>query len=87
MIYFFKKLFKISNKKVTNYELTALTRGGLETVVSFNAVTFYDRDRNLQGVFASARDVTERKHPPVRAAIEPQFVPVHTCHASHVASP
>jgi PAS domain S-box-containing protein len=51
----------LSNKKVTDYELTARTRDGLETVVSFNAVTFYDRDRYLQGVFASARDVTERK--------------------------
>ncbi len=48
-------------KKVTNYELTARTRDGLETVVSFNASTFYDRDRTLQGVFTAARDVTERK--------------------------
>jgi signal transduction histidine kinase/CheY-like chemotaxis protein len=30
-------------------------------VVSFNATTFYDRDRKLQGVFAAARDITERK--------------------------
>jgi CheY-like chemotaxis protein len=29
--------------------------------VSFNATTFYDRDRALQGVFAAARDITERK--------------------------
>jgi len=29
--------------------------------VSYNATTFYDRGRTLQGVFASARDVTERK--------------------------
>ncbi len=48
-------------KKVTNYELTARARDGKETVVSFNAMTFYDRDRRLQGVFAAARDVTERK--------------------------
>ena len=32
------------------------------TVVSYNATTFYDRDRTLQGVFAAARDITERKH-------------------------
>jgi PAS domain S-box-containing protein len=51
----------LNEKKVTNYELTARTRGGRETVVSYNASTFYDRDRNLQGVFAAARDVTERK--------------------------
>ena len=30
-------------------------------MVSYNATTFYDRDRTLQGVFAAARDVTERK--------------------------
>jgi len=51
----------LSEKKVTNYELTAHARGGKETVVSYNSTTFYDRDRTLQGVFAAARDVTERK--------------------------
>jgi PAS domain S-box-containing protein len=52
----------LRESKVTNYELTALARDGKETVVSFNATTFHDRDRKLQGVFAAARDVTERKH-------------------------
>src|SRR5450830_899063 len=47
--------------KVTNYELTALSREGAQTVVSFNSSTFHDRDRKLQGVFAAARDVTDRK--------------------------
>src|SRR5881227_4053986 len=47
--------------KVTDYELTARNRDGKETVVSYNATTFHDRDRKLQGVFAAARDVTERK--------------------------
>jgi PAS domain S-box-containing protein len=47
--------------KVTDYELTARARDGMETVVSYNATTFHDRDRKLQGVFAAARDVTERK--------------------------
>ncbi len=47
--------------KVTNYELTAYSKDGLETVVSYNATTFADRDGKLQGVFAAARDVTERK--------------------------
>jgi len=50
----------LSQKKVTDYELTARARDGKETVVSYNASTFYDRDRILQGVFAAARDVTER---------------------------
>ncbi len=48
-------------KSVTDYELTARARDGKETVVSYNATTFYDRSRNLKGVFAAARDVTERK--------------------------
>ncbi len=51
----------LSEKKVTNFELTARARDGKETVVSLNATTFYDRDRKLQGVFAAARDITERK--------------------------
>ncbi|MEQ1519332.1 MAG: PAS domain S-box protein, partial [Usitatibacteraceae bacterium] len=51
----------LNEKKVSNYELTARSRDGKETVVSYNASTFYDRDRTLQGVFAAARDVTERK--------------------------
>src|ERR1017187_17818 len=50
----------LREKKVTDYELTARARDGQETVVSYNATTFYDRDRTLQGVFAAARDVTER---------------------------
>ncbi len=51
----------LRESKVTNYELTALALDGRETVVSYNATTFHDRDRKLQGVFAAARDVTERK--------------------------
>ena len=47
--------------KVTNDELTAISRDGKQTVVSYNATTFYDRDRKLRGVFAAARDVTEHK--------------------------
>src|SRR4051812_31677903 len=47
--------------KLTDYELTARARDGKETVVSYNASTFHDRDRKLRGVFAAARDVTERK--------------------------
>jgi PAS domain S-box-containing protein len=51
----------LNGSKVTDYELTARARDGKETVVSYNATTFHDRDRKLQGVFAAARDVTERK--------------------------
>jgi PAS domain S-box-containing protein len=51
----------LSEKKVSDYELTACARDGKKTDVSYNATTFYDRDRTLQGVFAAARDVTDRK--------------------------
>ncbi len=51
----------LTEKRVTNFELTARARDGKETVVSYNAATFYDRDRTLQGVFAAARDMTELK--------------------------
>ena len=51
----------LSEMKVSNYELTARARDGKKTVVSYNATTFYDRDRTLQGVFAAARDVTEHR--------------------------
>lgn len=47
--------------KITNYELVARSRKGKETVVSYNATTFYDRDRKLQGMLAVARDATESK--------------------------
>jgi len=50
----------LNEKKITNYELTARARGGKETVVSYNATTFFDRNGKLQGVFAAARDITER---------------------------
>jgi PAS domain S-box-containing protein len=56
----------LSEKKVTDYELTARARDGKKTLVSYNATTLYDRDRTLQGVFAAARDVTDRK----RAEVE-----------------
>src|SRR6187431_2528937 len=51
----------LGEHKLTDYELTARARDGKEIVVSYNATTFHDRDRKLQGVFAAARDVTERK--------------------------
>lgn len=51
----------LRDKKVADFELTARSRDGVRTVVSINATTFYDRNRTLQGVFASARDVTGRK--------------------------
>ncbi|TFD62972.1 response regulator [Cryobacterium ruanii] len=51
----------LAESRVNDYELTVRAINGDETDVSYNAATFYDRDRVVQGVFASARDVTERK--------------------------
>jgi PAS domain S-box-containing protein len=51
----------LTEGKVTNYELTARARDGAQTVVSYNATTFHDRDRKLRGVFAAARDMTQLK--------------------------
>ncbi len=51
----------LSKGKVADYELTARDRDGKTTVVSYSATTFYDRDRKLQGVVASVREITERK--------------------------
>ena len=51
----------LTDGKVTNYELTARARDDTLTVVSFNATTFHNRDRILQGVFAAARDMTDLK--------------------------
>jgi PAS domain S-box-containing protein len=51
----------LAEQKVTNYELTALAVNGGKTAVSFNATSFYDRERRRLGVFASVRDVTEER--------------------------
>jgi len=51
----------LTENKVSNYELTVRAQNGEETVVSYNAATFHNRDRKLQGVVAAARDVTELK--------------------------
>ena len=51
----------LTEGRVSDYELTVRALNGDETDVSYNAATFFDRDRVVQGVFASARDVTERK--------------------------
>ena len=51
----------LTENKISNYELTVLAQNGEQTVVSYNAATFHDRERKVLGVFAAARDVTERK--------------------------
>ena len=51
----------LAENRVNDYELTVRSQSGDETIVSYNAATFHDRDRKLMGVFASARDITDRK--------------------------
>jgi PAS domain S-box-containing protein len=45
---------------LTEVKLTAQAPDGRQTVLSCNARTFHDRDHKVQGVFASARDITEQ---------------------------
>lgn len=51
----------LSEDRVTNYELTLRAKDGHEAVVSYNANIFRDGAGCLQGVFASARDITAQK--------------------------
>ncbi|WP_183027836.1 PAS domain-containing hybrid sensor histidine kinase/response regulator [Variovorax sp. UMC13] len=51
----------LTEHRVSDYELTVRAVSGVETVVSYNAATFHNRDRQLQGVIAAARDVTDRR--------------------------
>ncbi|MDB5884315.1 MAG: hybrid sensor histidine kinase/response regulator, partial [Polaromonas sp.] len=72
----------LTEHKVSDYELTVRAQNGKETVVSYNAATFQDRDRKLQGVFAAARDVTERKR--FERALQEKNIELE--HASHMKS-
>lgn len=45
---------------VTNYELVLRHKAGRKSTVSFNASVFRGGDGSMQGVFASARDISEQ---------------------------
>jgi PAS domain S-box-containing protein len=45
---------------VTEYALTLIARSRRQLQVSFNASVFKDTSGNVRGIFASARDITER---------------------------
>jgi PAS domain S-box-containing protein len=51
----------LSGDSGVGYELTARAQDGKETMVSCTATAFHDRDSGLQGVFLTARDVTDLK--------------------------
>ncbi|MBI3329999.1 MAG: PAS domain S-box protein [Nitrospinae bacterium] len=48
-------------KRVSNYDLTLLTKDGLHVAVSYNATALRDPDGSITGVLGSSRDVTELK--------------------------
>ena len=59
-------VFKASRGIEDIYELTYIRKDGsrlpaVVSVTAYNATTFFDRKRRLQGMFASARDITEKK--------------------------
>ena len=62
----------LSEERIEDYELTVRAFDGSETVVSYNAATLRDRERNIHGVFAAGRDVTEHKRLE-RALLEKNF--------------
>ncbi|MDH6237552.1 PAS domain S-box-containing protein [Cryobacterium sp. CG_9.6] len=72
----------LAENKVSDYELTVRSLNGDETVVSYNAATFHDRDRKLQGIIAAARDITERKR--FERALQGQNIELE--HASRMKS-
>ncbi|MEC5182394.1 response regulator, partial [Arthrobacter sp. CG_A4] len=72
----------LAEHKVSDYELTVRARNGGETFVSYNAATFHNRDHTLQGVFAAARDVTDRR----RIELTLQEKNVELEHASRMKS-
>jgi len=47
--------------RVMDYELIAVGHDGVPTPVSYNATTYHDSNGQLQGVFAAARHIAERK--------------------------
>jgi PAS domain S-box-containing protein len=47
--------------KVRDYELVMIAKDGTETIVSYNASVYTDQTGQVVGVFAAARDITERK--------------------------
>jgi PAS domain S-box-containing protein len=48
--------------RVTNFELTIRSRGGKETVLSYNLATFRGLTGKPRGIRATARDETEQRH-------------------------
>ena len=51
----------LAKEMVRDYELTLVSNTGEEIPVSYNATVFTDANKNVKGVFAIARDITEYK--------------------------
>ena len=48
-------------KEIRDYELIMKAKDGTETIVAYNASVYKDEAGEIVGVFAAARDITERK--------------------------
>jgi PAS domain S-box-containing protein len=55
----YKRVFETGT--VRDYELEVQHRDGYTTPVTYNASVYHDETGNVAGVFASARDITDRK--------------------------
>jgi PAS domain S-box-containing protein len=66
--------------RVIDCELVALRRDGVQIPVSYNATTYHDRDNRLQGVFAAARNIAERKQ--LEQALQEQNVELELSRAA-----
>ncbi len=55
----YKKAF--NEGRVRDYPLAIRSKSGKVTEVLYNAATYYDEAGRVQGIFAAARDITERK--------------------------
>ena len=68
---------------VRDYPLELKHRDGHAIPVLYNATVFHDEQGNLIGVFAAARDITERKQ--TEQTINQRFVELATLYASGLA--
>jgi len=51
----------LANGRITDFELTMRAKDGRQSVVSCNATTFTTGTGEIRGVFAAARDITDKK--------------------------
>ena len=72
----------LRDNTISDFELTVRRSSGVETVVSFNAATFRNREGEVKGIISSARDVDARRR--VERALEETNLQLE--HASRMKS-